>query len=105
MDYRRTFALHDWREYGLTIDLFAHELGHNRDREHTFEDPDYPYETFDLCGARRHRGFGVRSSFMPQCGYSNDQDIGIPWIDPHERLLPPTMLDPCAWGPDGNLGN
>lgn len=105
MDYRRTFANHTWRYYGLTFDLFAHELGHNHGREHTFEDPDYPGENAGFCGTIDTWGHGLRPGMMPQCGYSNDQEIGIPWLDAHAMLVPPTNLDPCDGLPDANRGS
>lgn len=105
MDYRRTFANHTWRWYGLTFDLFAHELGHNHGRDHTFEDPSYPGESAGNCGTIDTWGHGVRPGSMPQCGYSNDQEIGIPWLDANAMLVPPTNLDPCDGLPEANRGS
>lgn len=104
MASRRSFASHTWRDYGLTFDLFAHELGHNHGRPHSFEDPDYPAATGDWCGQRSGYGHGMRSGMMPETAFSNDQDIGLPWIDPSTRLLAPT-LEPCDGLPNGNQGN
>jgi len=105
MDFRRTFANHTWRWYGLTFDLFAHELGHNHGRDHTFEDPDYPLQNQGNCGTRETYGYGVRPGLMPQCGYSNDKDIGINWISPNEELIPPTNTEPCDGLPEANRGS
>ncbi|MGB1276955.1 MAG: hypothetical protein ACPG77_14520, partial [Nannocystaceae bacterium] len=102
MDFRRTFANHTWRWYGLTFDLFAHELGHNHGRYHTFEDPDYPLQNQGNCGTRETFGYGVRPGLMPQCGYSNDKDIGIDWVSPNEELIPPTSTEPCDGLPEAN---
>lgn len=104
MDYRRTFASHTWRDYGLTFDLFAHELGHNHGRDHTFEDPGFPGNTDDQCGTIDTHGWGPRSAMMPSSGYSNDLDLGLSWFDPHEALLLPTS-EPCSGLPDGNRYN
>lgn len=104
MDYRRTFANGTWRDYGLTFDLFAHELGHNHGRPHTFEDPDYPGENDGNCGTIDTWGWGVVTGNMPQCGYSNDQDIGIPWVDPNAMLIAPTG-SPCDGLPSANQGS
>lgn len=104
MDYRRTFANGTWRDYGLTFDLFAHELGHNHGRPHSFEDPDYPGDNDGNCGSIDTWGFGVVSGNMPQCGYSNDQDIGIPWVDPNAMLIAPTGT-PCDGLPSANQGS
>ncbi|MCH9680830.1 MAG: hypothetical protein K0V04_05295 [Deltaproteobacteria bacterium] len=104
MDFRRTFANHTWRWYGLTFDLFAHELGHNHGREHTFEDGQYPHDNFGPCGARAVAGWGVSPGLMPNTGYSNDLDLGLAWIDPHAQLVPPT--DPTCDGlPNANEGS
>ncbi len=105
MTFRRTFANHTWRWYGLTFDLFAHELGHNHGRNHTFEDPSYPLDNSGYCGVRETYGYGVVPGTMPQCGYSNDKDIGIDWISPNEQLLPPTNTDPCDGLPEANRGS
>ncbi len=104
MDYRRTFASHTWRDAGLTFDLYAHELGHNHGREHTFEDPSFPGSTVDNCGTTSGFGWGPRSALMPSSGWSNDLDLGLAWFDPHETLLQPTG-DPCAGAPEGNRWN
>ena len=104
MDFRRTFANHAWRDYGLTADLFAHELGHNHGRAHTFEDPEFPGNTGNLCGAIETFGWGPRPSMMPSSGYSNDLDLGLDWFDPHGELLQPTT-EPCGGLPDGNRYN
>ncbi|MEM9454150.1 MAG: hypothetical protein AAGF11_08215 [Myxococcota bacterium] len=104
MDFRRTFANHAWRDYGLTADLFAHELGHNHGRDHTFEDPTFPGDVSSLCGTTDTYGWGPRSSMMPSSGYSNDLDLGLSWFDPHEELLLPTS-QPCSGLPDGNRYN
>ncbi|MCA9705390.1 MAG: hypothetical protein KDK70_06060 [Myxococcales bacterium] len=104
MDYRRTFANHAWRSYGLTFDLFAHELGHNHGRSHTFEDPEFPGNTADLCGTIDTYGWGPRPAMMPSSGYGNDLDLGLDWFDPSEELLLPTTR-PCAGLPDGNRYN
>lgn len=103
--FRRTFALNAWRDFGLTFDLFAHELGHNHNRDHTFDDPSYPFKNDGKCGGRGFHGYGVRSSMMPHSGYGNDRAIGIPWIDPHKRLLPPSDPNDCSGHKDGNKGN
>ncbi len=105
MDFRRTFANHTWRWYGLTFDLFAHELGHSHGRNHTFEDPQYPLQNQGFCGTRETYGYGLRPGLMPQCGYSNDKDIGIEWISPNEQLVPPTNVDPCDGLPEANRGS
>jgi hypothetical protein len=97
MSFRRTFANHTWRWYGLTFDLFAHELGHNHGRLHTFEDGGYPGDNAGFCGSISGYGWGVRSGRMPKTGFSNDIELGLEWIDPSAQLLPPTMA-PC----DGN---
>jgi len=104
MDYRRTFASHTWRDAGLTFDLYAHELGHNHGREHSFEDPGFPGSTVDKCGAIAGYGWGPRSALMPSSGWSNDLDLGLAWFDPHETLLLPTG-SPCAGAPEGNRWN
>ncbi|MBL8946551.1 MAG: hypothetical protein JNK45_25515 [Myxococcales bacterium] len=104
MDYRRTFANGTWRDYGLTFDLFAHELGHNHGRPHTFEDDGYPGENTGNCGTLDTWGWGVVSGLMPQSGYSNDQDIGIPWVDANAMLIPPTG-SPCDGLPSANQGS
>ncbi len=104
MDYRRTFASHTWRDAGLTFDLYAHELGHNHGREHTFEDPSFPGSTVDNCGTTSGFGWGPRSALMPSSGWSNDLDLGLAWFDPHETLLQPTG-NPCAGAPEGNRWN
>lgn len=104
MDYRRTFASHTWRDAGLTFDLYAHELGHNHGRDHSFEDPDFPGSTVDNCGTIAGYGWGPRSALMPSSGWSNDLDLGLAWFDPHETLLQPTG-DPCAGAPEGNRWN
>ena len=104
MDYRRTFANHAWRDYGLTFDLFAHELAHNHGRPHSFEDPSYPDDNGGSCGAISTYGWGPRPSLMPSSGYSNDLDLGLDWFDPHEQLLAPTD-DDCGGLPDGNRWN
>ncbi len=104
MDFRRTFASHTWRWYGLTFDLFAHELGHNHGRDHTFEDAAYPHDNSGPCGARVRAGWGVVSGSMPNTGYSNDLELGLEWIDPHAQLIPPT--DPTCDGlPNANEGS
>ncbi len=104
MDYRRTFANHAWRDYGLTFDLFAHELGHNHGRPHSFEDSTYPGDNGGNCGGRTTRGWGVRPSLMPSSGYSNDLDLGLSWFDPNETLLLPTDVA-CDGHPEGNRYN
>lgn len=104
MDYRRTFANHAWRDYGLTFDLFAHELGHNHGRPHSFEDSAYPGNNGGNCGGRTTRGWGVRPSLMPSSGYSNDLDLGLAWFDPNETLLAPTDAA-CDGQPEGNRYN
>lgn len=104
MDYRRTFASHTWRDAGLTFDLYAHELGHNHGRDHSFEDPSFPGSTVDNCGTIAGYGWGPRSALMPSSGWSNDLDLGLAWFDPHETLLQPTG-DPCAGAPEGNRWN
>jgi hypothetical protein len=103
--FRRTFASHVWRNWGLSPDLWAHELGHNHGRPHSFEDPSYPVKNSDRCGLRREIGFGIRSTQISQTIYSNDRDIGLPWIDPSQQFLAPTRADPCYFGPSGNKGN
>lgn len=99
MSFRRTFASCNWRDWGLTADLFAHELGHNHGRDHAFEDPQYPYDVDGSCAGRGGRGgwgFGVRSGLGPQSGVGNDVDLGYPWLDMQERLVPPsTPGSPC----------
>lgn len=97
MSFRRTFANHAWRWYGLTFDLFAHELGHNHGRLHTFEDGGYPGDNSGFCGTISGYGWGVTSGRMPKTGFSNDIELGLEWIDPSAQLIPPTM-SPC----DGN---
>lgn len=104
MDYRRTFANHAWRDEGLTADLFAHELGHNHGRDHSFDDPSFPAETGDWCGPRANHGWGPRSSMMPTSGWSNDVSLGLAWFDPSQNLLAPTD-ELCDGLPDGNRYN
>lgn len=104
MDYRRTFANHTWRDYGLTFDLFAHELGHNHGRDHTFEDGSYPGNNGGSCGSISTYGWGPRSGLMPSSSFSNDKDIGISWFDPHDTLLWPTDSS-CGGLPEGNRWN
>lgn len=104
MDYRRTFASHDWRDYGLTFDLFAHELAHNHGRDHSFEDPEYPGDNGGSCGAIGTWGWGPRSAAMPSSGYSNDVDLGLDWFDPSTQLLAPTDAN-CSGLPEGNRWN
>ncbi len=104
MDYRRTFANHTWRGYGLTFDLFGHELGHNHGRDHTFEDGSYPNDNSDFCGSIEAYGWGPRSALMPSSGWGNDLDLGLEWFDPHQTLLPPTDAS-CSGLPDGNRWN
>ncbi|MEM6996675.1 MAG: hypothetical protein AAF721_39590 [Myxococcota bacterium] len=104
MDYRRTFANHTWRWYGLTFDLFAHELGHNHGRDHTFEDGAYPGNNSGFCGTRSTYGWGVRSGMMPNSAFSNDQELGIPWVDPNAQLVPPTA-ESCDGLRNANEGN
>ena len=101
MGFRRTFANHTWRWYGLTFYLFAHELGHNHGRQHTFEDGEYPGDNAGLCGSRSGYGWGVTSGSMPRCGYSNDIELGLNWMDPNAQLLPPTAR-PCDGTPNAN---
>lgn len=101
MDFRRTFANHTWRWYGLTFDLFAHELGHNHGREHSFEDPSYEGDNSGDCGSISGHGWGVTPGNMPKSGYSNDQELGLSWIDPNAQLLPPTPA-PCDGAPNAN---
>ncbi len=104
MDFRRTFANHTWRWYGLTFDLFAHELGHSHGVTHTFEDPAFPGTNDYPCGTRSTYGWGVVSGMMPKSGYSNDLELGITWIDPNAELIPPT--DPVCDGlPNANEGS
>lgn len=104
MDYRRTFANHAWRDEGLTADLFAHELGHNHGRDHSFDDPSFPAETGAWCGPRASFGWGPRTSMMPTSGWSNDVSLGLAWFDPSENLLAPTD-ELCDGLPDGNRYN
>ncbi len=101
MGFRRTFANHTWRWYGLTFDLFAHELGHNHGREHSFEDPSYEGDNAGYCGSISGNGWGVTPGNMPKSGYSNDQELGLSWIDPNAELLPATP-DPCDGAPNAN---
>jgi len=104
MDYRRTFANNTWRWYGLTFDLFAHELGHNHGRNHSFDDAAFPGDASGNCGSRTTFGWGVVGGSMPNSGFSNDIELGIEWIDPHEQLLAPTD-DTCDGLPNANEGN
>jgi hypothetical protein len=104
-DYRRTFAIHLRRNHGLSFDTFAHELGHNHGRIHSFDDKSFPFANPMRCGVRQQLGYGIRSSPMPQCAFANDREIKIPWIDPHAQLLPPTNPKNCVNGPSGNRGN
>lgn len=104
MDYRRTFANHAWRDEGLTADLFAHELGHNHGRDHSFDDPSFPADTGDWCGQRASYGWGPRASMMPTSGWSNDVSLGLAWFDPSQNVLAPTDAL-CDGLPDGNRYN
>lgn len=104
MAYRRTFASHTWRDFGLTFDLFAHELGHNHGREHSFEDPSFPGDSSGGCGAIDTYGWGPRSALMPSSGWGNDLDLGLSWFDPNDTLLWPTDGS-CAGLPEGNRWN
>jgi hypothetical protein len=104
MNYRRTFANHAWRDEGLTSDLFAHELGHNHGREHSFEDPSFPGATGAWCGPRMTYGWGPRSALMPTSGFSNDVSLGLNWYDPNQNLLLPTDTY-CEGGAEGNRYN
>ena len=104
MDHRRTFASHDWRDFGLTFDLFAHELAHSHGRAHSFEDPSYPGDASGGCGGIDTWGWGARSSFMPSSAFSNDVELGLEWFDPHAQLLPPTSGS-CTGMPEGNRWN
>lgn len=101
MTFRRTFANHTWRWYGLTFDLFAHELGHNHGRDHSFEDPSFDGDNSGYCGSISGYGWGVTPGSMPKSGYSNDQELGLAWIDPNAELLPPTAA-PCDGAPNAN---
>jgi hypothetical protein len=103
--FRRTFALHSWRDFGLTFDLFAHELGHNHARKHSFSDTNYPFKNDGKCGGRGNHGYGVVSSMFPHSGYGNDKAIGLPWINPHTRLLAPSDPKDCSGHTGGNKGN
>ena len=101
MSFRRTFANHTWRWYGLTFDLFAHELGHNHGRDHSFDDPQFEGDNSGRCGSISGYGWGVVPGNMPKTGFSNDQELGLFWVDPHAELLPPT--DPlCDGTPNAN---
>jgi len=101
MGFRRTFANHTWRWYGLTFDLFAHELGHNHGREHSFEDPSFEGDNSGYCGSISGHGWGVTPGNMPKSGFSNDQELGLSWIDPNAELLPPTP-EFCDGAPNAN---
>ncbi|MEM9190991.1 MAG: hypothetical protein AAGF12_17530 [Myxococcota bacterium] len=88
----RAFSLCDWRDFGPTFDLLAHELGHTHGRDHSFEDRAYPHENRGSCGARVTFGYGLREGAMPSTHYSNDIEIGFPWV-PMQSLIPPTDRD------------
>lgn len=101
MTFRRTFANHTWRWYGLTFDLFAHELGHNHGRDHSFDDPSFEGDNSGYCGSISGYGWGVTPGNMPKSGFSNDQELGLSWIDPNAELLPPTP-GACDGAPNAN---
>jgi len=79
-DAQRTFGLCDWRYTFPTVDLFAHEMGHVHGRDHTFEDPNYPYET---CGGRDTVGFGLMPADMPSSSWG-DESV------PMQQIIPPS---------------
>jgi hypothetical protein len=79
-DAQRTFGLCDWRYTFPTVDLFAHEMGHVHGRDHTFEDPSYPYET---CGGRDTVGFGLMPADMPSSSWGDESA-------PMQQIIPPS---------------
>ena len=94
MDATRTFASCDWRDFGPTQMLFAHELGHIHGRQHSFSDDAYPHANTGNCGSRTTYGYGPLDGEMPVSHYSNDVDIGYDWT-PMRALIPPTDSEDC----------